>query len=75
MGMSHSNLKSEIDATSDFATRPTESNSVSCVVTRGALVTRAWWPLGRKYCGLAPSIFSTITAIVFFFVLTFLDVH
>jgi len=42
MDVRHSNMKSEIDVSSDFATRPIESNSMSYVVTRGALVKNAW---------------------------------
>lgn len=60
-------MKSEIDVSSDFATRPIESNSMSYIVTRGALITSAWWPLGRKYSSMAPSVFSPIIAVVFVF--------
>ena len=73
MGVRLSNLKSEIYVTSDFSTRPTESNSVSYIVTRGTLVTSAWWPLGREYCDLAHSVISTIVAA--FFLLTYLDIN
>jgi hypothetical protein len=65
MVVRHSNLKSEYDASSDFATRPAESNSLSYTVTTGELVLSTWSPLGRKYCSLAPSVFSTIIAVVF----------
>jgi hypothetical protein len=65
MVVRHSNLKSEYYASSNFETRPAESNSVSYTVTTCTLVTGTWSPLGRKYYGLAPSVFSTITVAVF----------